>query len=212
MIIAGAKGHALEVLGVLISQGIHESSLAFYDDVSNDLPTEIFNKFQILRNLEELKLHLQENSDFVLGVGVPQIRRILSRKIRQAGGTLKSAISATAIIGQHEVRLGTGLNIMHNCFISEQVEIGEGTLVNVGVNVHHDVVVGEYVELAAGVTLLGGASVGSDTFIGAGATILPKVKIGSNCIIGAGAVVTKDLPDRSRAVGVPARVLGTKHN
>lgn len=40
-------------------------------------------------------------------------------------------------------------------------------------------------------------------------TIMPGVTIGSNCIIGCGAVVTKDIPDNSIAVGVPAKVIET---
>ena len=36
-----------------------------------------------------------------------------------------------------------------------------------------------------------------------------NVHIGINCVIGVGAVVTKDIPDNSIAVGVPARVIGT---
>lgn len=43
--------------------------------------------------------------------------------------------------------------------------------------------------------------------IGANVTILPGVTIGNNVVIGAGAVVTKDIPDNSLAVGVPARVI-----
>jgi maltose O-acetyltransferase len=44
-------------------------------------------------------------------------------------------------------------------------------------------------------------------WIGANVTILPGVTIGNNVVIGAGAVVTKDIPDNSLAVGVPARVI-----
>lgn len=50
-------------------------------------------------------------------------------------------------------------------------------------------------------------SVGSDTWIGGNVTIIGGVKIGKNVIIGAGAVVTKDIPDNSIAVGVPAKVV-----
>ena len=35
------------------------------------------------------------------------------------------------------------------------------------------------------------------------------VTIGNNVIIGAGSIVTKDIPDNSVAVGVPARVIRT---
>ena len=45
--------------------------------------------------------------------------------------------------------------------------------------------------------------------IGMNVTIMPGVTIGSNCIIGCGAIVTKDIPDNSIAVGIPARVIET---
>ena len=49
--------------------------------------------------------------------------------------------------------------------------------------------------------------IGDDIWIGGNVTILPGVNIGNNVVIGAGAVVTKDIPDNSLAIGVPARVV-----
>ena len=43
--------------------------------------------------------------------------------------------------------------------------------------------------------------------IGIGSIIMPGVTIGRGAVIGAGAVVTKDVPDYSLAVGVPAQVI-----
>lgn len=43
--------------------------------------------------------------------------------------------------------------------------------------------------------------------IGAGAVILGNIHIGNNVCIGANAVVTHDIPDRSVAVGVPAKCI-----
>lgn len=50
--------------------------------------------------------------------------------------------------------------------------------------------------------------IGNHTFIGANSTILMGVTIGSHCIIGAGSVVTKNIPDFSVAVGIPAKIIG----
>lgn len=47
--------------------------------------------------------------------------------------------------------------------------------------------------------------VGHGTWIGNGAIVMAD--IGRDCVIGAGAVVTTAIPDRSVAVGVPARVI-----
>ena len=45
------------------------------------------------------------------------------------------------------------------------------------------------------------------SYIGANALILPGIKIGKMSVIGAGAVVTKDVPDYTIVVGVPARII-----
>lgn len=52
-------------------------------------------------------------------------------------------------------------------------------------------------------------TVGNDVYIGNNVLIMPGVNIGSKVVIGAGAVVTRDIPDNSVAVGVPARVIKT---
>ena len=50
-------------------------------------------------------------------------------------------------------------------------------------------------------------TIGDDVWLGAQVIVLPGVKIGNSVVVGAGSVVTKDLPDFSIAVGVPARVI-----
>ncbi len=49
--------------------------------------------------------------------------------------------------------------------------------------------------------------IGDNVFVGYRSLILPGVTIGNNCVIGAGSVVTRDIPDNSIAVGVPAKVV-----
>jgi bifunctional UDP-N-acetylglucosamine pyrophosphorylase / glucosamine-1-phosphate N-acetyltransferase len=51
--------------------------------------------------------------------------------------------------------------------------------------------------------------IGEDVFIGSDTMLVAPVKVGAGAKTGAGAVVTKDIPEDSLAVGVPARVIRT---
>ena len=50
--------------------------------------------------------------------------------------------------------------------------------------------------------------VGNGVLLGAGSSVLGNIKIGDGCQVGAGTLVLEDLPERSVAVGVPAKIIG----
>ncbi len=54
--------------------------------------------------------------------------------------------------------------------------------------------------------------IGKGAWIGAGAIIFPGVKIGKLAVVGAGTVVLNDIPPKSVAVGVPARIVKNLNN
>ena len=50
-------------------------------------------------------------------------------------------------------------------------------------------------------------SIGAGSWLGYGTVVLPGARIGAHVTIGANSVVTGEIPDRSVAVGVPAKVI-----
>ena len=50
-------------------------------------------------------------------------------------------------------------------------------------------------------------TIGSNCWLAANVTVCGGVTIGEGCVIGAGSVVTRDIPPRSLAAGVPCRVI-----
>ena len=211
MLIAGAKNHAKEILEIFIKNGC-KNDLIFFDDISNDLSSLLFDRFKIIKSLGEVRSHFDNSPEFVLGVGGGKIRKLIAEKLQEQGGKLVSIISSTAFIGNFNVRLEKGLNVMHAAMISNNVSIGVGTLINAFASIHHDVVVGVFCEISPHVALLGGCKIGDNTSIGANATVLPNIKVGENVIIGAGSVVNRDIPDNCIAYGVPAIIKNSNVN
>ncbi|MGV8082773.1 MAG: serine O-acetyltransferase [Coriobacteriia bacterium] len=109
-------------------------------------------------------------------------------------------------------RVFLGAQIPAACRIGRDSGLNYGGL---GLVVHPDVVIGENVSLGPGVTIgcRNGCSqmpvLGDNIIVGAGAKVLGPVHVGSGSVIGANAVVTKDVPPRSVAAGIPARITKT---
>lgn len=204
MIVIGAGGHAKEILQVLTDDD-NLRGLCFFDEFLTDDNAQLFGRFTILRTMHDVQAHFREDNRYVLGTGTPASRKVLHERFQQAGGKLQAVIHSQVRIGTYGVQLGDGVNVMFDVFISNNVTIGTGCLLNYGCNIHHDSAVGHFTELAPGCQVLGGARIGELCSIGAGAIILPGVTIGDNSTVGAGAVVTKDVPDKAVVVGNPAR-------
>lgn len=104
--------------------------------------------------------------------------------------------------------IGMNCNVCANCFIENDVIVGDRVTIKCGVQlwdgtqIEDDVFIGPNATFCndrypksrnalfhrEGITVKRGASVGAN------ATILPGITVGENAVIGAGAIVTKDVP------------------
>lgn len=110
---------------------------------------------------------------------------------------------------------GNGIRIGERSFINYNCTILDGAFVTIG----DDVKIGpncqiytpqhpqHYLQRRGTRETSYPVTIGDDTWLGGGVVVCPGVTIGKRCIIGAGSVVTRDIPDDSMAVGVPARVI-----
>ncbi len=201
MVILGAKGHAKEVIDVFEKNNF-ENEIFLFDNISKELSSKLFNKYTIINSISDLKRHFRIDPSFVLGTGGVETRKKLHQIARDLNGELKSIISKYAILGNYEVNIEEGVNIMHNVFISNSVGIGKGTLINTGSYIHHDVEVGEFCEVCPNTKITGNVKIGNSCFIGTGTIIAPNVNIGNDVVIGAGSVILKDIPSLKKVYGV----------
>lgn len=204
MIIVGAKGFAKEIAEVLLQLN-YSGQIAFFDNVSNNLPEKLFQKYPVFANLDQVNQFMnQHGNGFVLGLGNPVVRYNMAKLFIQAGGEMETIISPFSRIGVLGNSIKAGCNIMTGTVITSDVSINQGVLINLNCTIGHDVNIGRYVELSPGVHLSGLTNIGDFSVLGTGAVVIPKIHIGNNVIVAAGSVVTKDIPDNVMVAGAPA--------
>jgi len=206
MLIVGIKGHAKEILEVIPQKSLDQ--LVFFDNITKPKPTTLFNRFKVLTTLEEAEAYFKNTSPkFATAIGSTTPKKNIIEQLEAIGGQLQSIIDNSATIGQFEVQIGSGANIMKQVMISNSVSIGKAALINFGVSIHHDCTIGDYAEISPKVSILGRCTIGNYVSVGAGAIILPDVTIGDHVIIGAGSVVTKSVSSNSKVAGIPAKAI-----
>jgi sugar O-acyltransferase (sialic acid O-acetyltransferase NeuD family) len=202
MVVAGAGGHALEVLDVLIEMGYSAKEIWFFDNV-NPTHTQIHQEFTVLKSLEGVKEVLTVDPYFCLGVGGAMARQYLYDRFVELGGVCISLKSNNGFVSPYAINQA-GFDLFQHSMVHSKADVGKGTLINAGAAIHHEAQIGNYCDIGPGAILLGKVCVGDFCEIGSGAIILPKVILGNNVIVGAGAVVTRNFGHRSKIKGVPA--------
>lgn len=122
------------------------------------------------------------------------------RSVVESYACINNAVG-DVIIGDH-TRIGLHCTIIGPVSIGNHVNLAQGITVTA---LNHNFADGELRIDQQGVSTQP-VSIGDDVWIGTNAVILPGVTIGKHVVIAAGAVVTKDIPDNSLAMGVPATV------
>lgn len=108
--------------------------------------------------------------------------------------------------------IGNRVGISKNAYISVRgrVKIGDDCIFGPNVSIqseNHSFDKGVDVPIRLQGEVREGVTIENDCWVGCNAVILDGVTVGAHSVIGAGAVVTSDIPPKSVAVGVPARVI-----
>ena len=126
---------------------------------------------------------------------------------------------------ENDIRIGPFSHLRPGAYLETGVEMGNyGEVKNArlgsGTKMHHfsyigDASVGKRVNIGAGTITMNYTAkrtkerteIGDDAFIGSDSLLRAPLRIGKGAITGGGSVVTKDVPDGTVAVGVPARAI-----
>ena len=104
-------------------------------------------------------------------------------------------------------KLGKGTIVSGGVIVATHTTVGEHVILNRGALIGHHTSIGDYCSIMPGSNIAGACAIGARCYIGMGAIVIDHTIVGEGSVVAAGAVVTKDLPARVKAVGVPARIV-----
>jgi acetyltransferase EpsM len=164
------------------------------------------------RPIEGLPVHWLEDAAalaathlVVCGLATTQRRGFVERA-RELGFRFATVVHPSARVSSRS-SVGEGSIVSAGCVVGARSTLGRHVLLNRGALVGHHTRVGDFATIHPGANIAGACAIGESVYIGMGAVVIDHVSIGSHSIVGAGAVVVADLPERVKALGVPARIV-----
>ncbi|MBX9853400.1 MAG: acetyltransferase [Cytophagaceae bacterium] len=200
VVVIGYSGHSYVVIDILMLMGIQVKYYLEKEEKKNN-PFNLNYKGTEIDNIEFLK----DKGGFV-AIGDNAIRETTFRYLNSNKINLLNAIHPASNVSSH-AKLGRNVMIGAGANVNSLAEISDGVIVNTGAIVEHECKLENFVHIAPGAVINGNVEVGAGTFVGANSVIKQGIIIGKNVIIGAGTVVIKNIPDNTKIVGNPQRIL-----
>lgn len=200
--IIGASGHG--TVAAETAELLGWSSISFFDDLYPE-KYEV-SKWQVIGDVPKLIDTYQKFDGFHVAIGDNITREEITLQLQKNEIKTTSIIHPTAVISE-TAKIGQGTAVFANVVLNAGVEIGEGSILNTSCSIDHNSKLGNFSHISPHASIAGGVAFGHRSWLGIGACIIQCVKVGSDVMIGAGSAVTKNLPSKTTAVGVPCKII-----
>ncbi len=124
----------------------------------------------------------------------------------------RSTVGAGSVVGRgsvvdNDVSIGARVRIQTNVYLTAFTVVEDDVFLGPGATTTNDDTMSRHGGGRGGESPLRGATLRRACRIGGGTVLTPGVEVGEEAFLAAGAVLTRDLPARAVAMGVPARVV-----
>jgi len=206
ILLVGAGGHCKVVISIILKNDNYE--IYGISDEKKSLHGQKILDYNISfseKNWSDISLYCKNALVAFGNTDIPYQRKKIFEKLKKYHFELPIIISKDSIIAE-DVKIGEGSVVMPGAVINPGTVIGKNCIINTGCVIDHDCNIGEHTHIAPGVTCSGGVFIDKLCHIGTGATIIQSIIIGYETLVAAGAVVVKNIPQKSRVKGVPAKL------
>lgn len=210
LVIFGAGGLGREVRVLLeqlraVAPGFE--LLGFYDDQLPDATSRARLGLPYLGTSADLNA-TPEPLQVVVAVGSPAARAAVVARLTSGKLSFPAICHpSVAVAPYQQLELGEGCIIQQGGILTTHVRLGRFVLLNLGCTVGHDAVLEDFCALMPHANVGGAAHLATGVYLGTNATVIQGVQVGAYTVVGAGAVVVRDLPAGITAVGVPAKAV-----
>ena len=156
------------------------------------------------------KLFLKKSGKLIFpAIGNLKLRSKIIKKIIKNNNFVPSIIHPTSYINK-SVKYKS-IMATYNSFISNNVTIGDYSIIGTGSYVHHDTNIGENCLIGGGTHIGAGVTVGDNVLFGIGSSVASKkISIGNNVVVASGSSILQDIPSNVLAIGNPAKFIKLK--
>jgi sugar O-acyltransferase (sialic acid O-acetyltransferase NeuD family) len=202
VVVAGAGGMAREALAWLGDSEPRTPVLGFVAGPDTPAGTTLLD-MPVWADLDTPASNTGELR-VLLAIGSPSLRRRVARQAQELRLELATVTHPSAYLGPG-VDVGAGAVVGPHVVLTRDIVVGTGAIINFSAAIGHDSHIGDFSFVGPGATLGGDVTLAADAYLGLGCTLLPGTTVGTGATVGAGAVVTRDAPDATTVIGVPAR-------
>jgi sugar O-acyltransferase (sialic acid O-acetyltransferase NeuD family) len=204
IVLIGYSGHAFVVADIFLS--MQREVIAYCDRLEKQ--ANPYNLTYLGSEESSAAISVLQKSDYFICIGDNLIRRKIYTHLSSNLPLPTNAIHASAILSSKiEFDGGGGIMVGARAVVNPLAKIGKGVILNTACIIEHECQISDFCHIAPNAVLCGNVNVGENSFIGAGVVIKQNIKIGKNAVIGAGAVVIDHIPDDTKVVGNPARLI-----
>lgn len=194
LVVYGGGGHSKAIIELVRAAGLFHPVGIIDDHLpvgTSIMGLPVLGGAERLAGLYAEGVRLAANA--VGGIGNVSVRINVFEALTRAGLRCPTLVHPSAWI-EPSATLADGVQVLAKTYVSSDVQIGFGSVLNAGVVVSHDCHLGRIVNLSPGAMLAGGVVLEDYVQVGMAATINLNIHVGQRARIGNGATVKRDVP------------------